>query len=237
MNKNTSTALISIIIILMIITISIVIKISGSVRSTLIGNNTKKTDKNILNTTVAYENTSYNFVRNTASEENQAVVENVTTTNETIFSNNIQNSISVENTIVQNTVVHNEVTPPPAENEIRGMYANTGIIPGLDGSIQQVVITTDDVFESFLTQYNISRNISGITNYMSESFFRTNNLGIIYIPLEEGQTFEVEKQGESGGVLYINLKLNPSYTGEVKTGGMLVLIELGKNTTTLQVTS
>lgn len=117
------------------------------------------------------------------------------------------------------------------------MYANTGIIPGLDGSIQQVVITTDDVFESFLTQYNISRNISGITNYMSESFFRTNNLGIIYIPLEEGQTFEVEKQGESGGVLYINLKLNPSYTGEVKTGGMLVLIELGKNTTTLQVTS
>ena len=242
MNKNTSTVLISMILILMIITIFVVLKIGGSVMSTLVGNNTKNTiDKNILNTTVAYDNTSNNYVTNTISNTTTNTVQ-TNTTNEVVYVNNVSNSISIENTSVQNTSVQNtaarnEVSQPTRDNEIKGMYANTGIIAGLNGSIQQAVITTDDVFESFLTQYNISRNISGISNYMSESFFRTNNLGIIYVPLENGQTFEIEKQGESGGVLYVNLRLNPPYTGNEKTGGMLVLIELNKNTTNLQVTS
>lgn len=232
MNKHTSTVLISMILILMIITISIVIKISGSLRSTLVGNKAKNSiDKNILNTTVNYDNSTYTYVGNTTTN---TVVTN--TTNDVAYVNDVSNSIFVENTTKNETVV-NEVNPPPIENDIRGMYANTGIIPGLDGNIQQAVITTDDVFESFLTQYNISRDIPGITNYMSESFFRTNNLGIIYIPLEDGQTFEVEKQGESGGYLYIYLRLNPQYTGNDITGGMLVLVELNKNTTYLQVTS
>jgi hypothetical protein len=72
---------------------------------------------------------------------------------------------------------------------------------------------------------------------MSEQFFRKNNLGIIYIPLEEGQNFEIEKQGESNGTIYINLKLNPSYSNREKTNGMLVLVELEKTTTNIQVTS
>ena len=218
----------------MIITISIVLKFSGSIIKNIAGNSTKNNiDKNILNTTVAYTNTSYNYVANTTN----TVAQNNTVVNETVISNSVSNIISVENTVSQNNLVQNTVTPPMDENEIRGLYVNTGIILSLGDSIQQAVITTDDVYTSFLTQFNVSRNLPGVSNYMSEDYFRTNNLGVIYIPLEDGQSFEIEKQGESGGTLYLNLILNPNYSGFDKTGGMLVLIEINKNTTTLQVSS
>ena len=48
---------------------------------------------------------------------------------------------------------------------------------------------------------------------------------------------EIEKQGENNGTMYIDLKLNPSYSDNEKTNGMLVLVELEKITTNLQVTN
>ncbi len=247
MNKSMATTLISMILILMIITISIILKFSSSIIDNIAGNVTKNTiDKNILNTTSPdYNYTPNNHVAytNTTSENNTN--ENTSSHNEVAYTNSIQNVISVENTITthnnttSNSTVdyRNTVTPPPAENEIKGRFANTGVVPGLHSGIQQAVITTDDVYELFLNQYSISKYIPGIDNYMSEQFFRKNNLGIIYIPLEEGQNFEIEKQGESNGTIYINLKLNPSYSDNEKTNGMLVLVELEKTTTKLQVTS
>ena len=92
MNKNTSTVLISMILILMIITIFVVLKIGGSVMSTLVGNNTKNTiDKNILNTTVAYDNTSNNYVTNTISNTTTNTVQ-TNTTNEVVYVNNVSSS-------------------------------------------------------------------------------------------------------------------------------------------------
>lgn len=237
MNKQMSTVLISMILILMIITIFIVLRFSGSIINSIAGNETKnKIDKNILNTTSANNNyTPNNYVTYTNTTE-----ENRVTHNEIVYTNTIQNAIIIENTTVENNTTadyRNTVTPPPSGNEIKGRFANTGVIPGLHGGIQQAVITTDDVYELFLNQYNISRYIPGIDNYMSEEYFRRNNLGIIYIPLEEGQNFEIEKQGENNGTMYIDLKLNPSYSDNEKTNGMLVLVELEKITTNLQVTN
>lgn len=246
MNKSMATTLISMILVLMIITISIILKFSNSIIDNIAGNATKNTiDKNILNTTSPdYNYTPNNHVAytNTSSENN--TYENTSSYNEVAYTNSMQNAITVENTVSYNNTTSNStveyrntVTTPPAENEIKGRFANTGVVPGLHGGIQQAVITTDDVYELFLNQYSISKYIPGIDSYMSEQFFRKNNLGIIYIPLEEGQNFEIEKQGESNGTIYINLKLNPSYSNSEKTNGMLVLVELEKTTTNLQVTS
>ena len=236
MNKHTSTVLISIIIILMIITIGIVLKIGKNVLKTVAGNNTKN-NKTVVNTLVANNNDTNTTFENYVYVTNTMPISNTTNvTNEIVYVNEIQsNTISVENIIVQNMIEQNTVNPPPVTNEIKGVYANTGIIPGLHGTIQQAVITNNDIYTSFLTQYNISSTIPGISNYMNEEFFNSHNLGIIYIPLEQGQYFEIEKQGESGGTIFLNLVLNPNYTDNEKTNGMMVLIELEKNTTNLLI--
>ena len=207
MNKSMATTLISMILILMIITISIILKFSSSIIDNIAGNVTK--------------NTIDKNILNTTSPDY-----NYTPNNDVAYTNTTS-----ENNTNENTSSHNEVA------YTNSIFANTGVVPGLHGGIQQAVITTDDVYELFLNQYSISKYIPGIDSYMSEQFFRKNNLGIIYIPLEEGQNFEIEKQGESNGTIYINLKLNPSYSNREKTNGMLVLVELEKTTTNIQVTS
>lgn len=239
MSKTAYNVIIALIITMMLISMGIVIKFGSSMMKTLAGNKVENDTIKPTNTYVSGGSNNQNIssqnqqnvVLNETNEINNVIINAV---NEIVSQNNIVENV-IENQTINNVSSQNINEVNPSRENISIRSVQTGYISALGENIGTAIFNSSEQYNKFLTQYQITTNSEEINEYKDSLYYTNKNVGVIYFPLEDGQSFTFTNVSYEDSKLVIQVEFNKQYEGSEKNNGNIVLLELNKDITEIKL--